>query len=118
MTANLSIPVVSAKDALALPISAIYTEPNPETKEMERFVYLKQGEGLYERRPVRLGVTDNHFAEVAEGLNAGEVVSLEEPPPTAEIKSPAGVVKKKKAKPSGRAAAATNRVNAAGLLPR
>ena len=73
MTANVSIPVSSATDALAVPLAAIFTEMG------ERFVFVLKSE-KYERRSVEVGVYDYDFAEVVAGLNAGEVVSLEQPP--------------------------------------
>lgn len=73
MTANLSIPVASSEDALAVPLAAVFTEQG------ERFVLVKDGE-KFERRPVAIGVYDYDFAEVLSGLNAGEVVALEQTP--------------------------------------
>jgi len=111
MTANLSIPVVSSKDTLAVPLAAVFTEANAETKDMERFVYVKKDE-IYERRLIQLGVSDNSFAEITDGLTSGEIVSLEEPPDGAEIKTATGKPRKKKSAKPVRAAAA------AGLVPR
>jgi hypothetical protein len=45
---------------------------------MERFVYVQQG-GSFEKRNVKIGISDFFYAEVQEGLKAGEVVSLELP---------------------------------------
>jgi hypothetical protein len=45
---------------------------------MERFVYVQQGEG-FEKRNVKVGVSDFFNAEIQEGLKEGEVVSLELP---------------------------------------
>jgi HlyD family secretion protein len=78
MTANITIPVASAENVLAVPIAAVYTERNPEEGTTERFVYVQTGDG-YERRPVTVGVSDLFFAEVQEGLKPGEVVLLEQP---------------------------------------
>lgn len=71
MTANLSIPVVSAENAVAVPLAAVFTEQG------ERFVYVKKGE-IFERRPIQIGIADYDFAEVQKGLTAGEVISLED----------------------------------------
>lgn len=71
MTANLSIPVVSAENAVAVPLAAVFTEQG------ERFVYVKKGE-TFERRPIQIGIADYDFAEVQKGLTAGEVISLED----------------------------------------
>jgi RND family efflux transporter MFP subunit len=78
MTANIKIPVASADNVMAVPLAAVFTERNPETGQYERFVYVKQGNS-FERRIVKVGVSDFFFAEIQEGLSAGEVVSLELP---------------------------------------
>jgi RND family efflux transporter MFP subunit len=73
MTAHLSIPLPSAENALAVPLAAVFTEQG------ERFVYVKRADH-FERRPVAIGVYDYDHAEVLSGLDAGDVVALEEPP--------------------------------------
>jgi HlyD family secretion protein len=78
MTANIEIPVSSAENVLAVPLAAVFTEPNPDTQQMERFVYVRNG-GAIERRPVRIGISDFFFAEVQQGLSPGDVVMLELP---------------------------------------
>ena len=78
MTANVKIPVASANNVTAVPLSAVFTEKNPDTSQMERFVYVQQGEA-FEKRIVKVGVSDYFYAEIQEGLKAGEVVSLELP---------------------------------------
>jgi hypothetical protein len=78
MTANIKIPVASASDVTAVPLSAVFTERNPETGLSERYVYVKEGLG-FERRNVSVGVSDFFFAEIQQGLKAGEEVSLELP---------------------------------------
>jgi RND family efflux transporter MFP subunit len=78
MTANVKIPVASAENVTAVPLSAVFTEKNQDNGEMERFVYVQQGES-FEKRNVKVGVTDFFFAEIQDGLNSGEVVSLELP---------------------------------------
>ncbi|MBE0542699.1 MAG: efflux RND transporter periplasmic adaptor subunit [Verrucomicrobia bacterium] len=78
MTANIKIPVASAANVMAVPLAAVFTERNPETGQYERFVYVKQGNS-FEQRIVKVGVSDFFFAEIQEGLSAGEVVSLELP---------------------------------------
>jgi HlyD family secretion protein len=77
MTANISIPVASAANVVAAPLAAVFTEYNPETKKQERFAYVKNGED-WERRLIRIGVSDYFFAEVTDGLKAGDIVSLED----------------------------------------
>lgn len=73
MTANLTIPVISADKVLAIPLGAVFNE------QEKRFVYVKKADDTFERRPVQLGVADYDFAEVLQGLRDGEVVSLVAP---------------------------------------
>jgi RND family efflux transporter MFP subunit len=70
MTANLSIPLISSINVLAIPLGAVFNEQN------DRFVWVKKDSDSFERRPVQLGVADFDFVEVTQGLQAGEVVSL------------------------------------------
>jgi hypothetical protein len=78
MTANIKIPVASADGVMAVPLAAVFTERNPETGEMERYVYVVKG-NTHERRSVQVGVSDYFFAEIQSGLWPNEVVSLELP---------------------------------------
>jgi hypothetical protein len=78
MTANIKIPVASADNVMAVPLAAVFTEKSPQTGEYERFVYVQQ-DGSMEKRNVKVGVSDYFFAEVQEGLAAGEIVALELP---------------------------------------
>jgi RND family efflux transporter MFP subunit len=75
MTALLSIPVASAEKVLAVPLAAVFTEKG------ERYVFAKRdaNDEKFERRPVLIGITDYSFAEVQDGLAAGDIVSLEQP---------------------------------------
>jgi HlyD family secretion protein len=75
MTANVKIPVASAENVTAVPLSAVFTEKNPESGQMERFVYVQQGD-TFEKRNVKVGVSDFSYAEIQEGLKAGETISL------------------------------------------
>ena len=86
MTANVKIPVASADQVTAVPLSAVFTERNPETGQMERYVYVVQDDRL-DRRNVTVGVSDYFYAEIQEGLKPGEVVSLELPKDELEKKS-------------------------------
>ena len=78
MTANVKIPVASADNVAAVPLAAVFTEKNPDTLQTERFVYVLKGDS-YEKRNVKVGISDFFFAEIQEGLAAGETVSLEMP---------------------------------------
>jgi len=86
MTANVKIPVATADNVAAVPLSAVFTEKNPDTTQVERFVYVQDGE-TYEKRNVKVGVTDFFYAEIQEGLAEGEVVSLELPKEEREKKA-------------------------------
>lgn len=81
MTANIKIPVAAADNVVAVPLAAVFTELDPDSGVNERYVFVRQGL-KYERRPVRIGISDYFFSEVQEGLAAGEVVSLIQPKPT------------------------------------
>lgn len=78
MTANVRIPVSSADNVTAVPLAAVFTEKNPDTGQMERFVYVQQGDS-FEKRNVKVGVSDYFYAEIQEGLKPGEVVTTELP---------------------------------------
>jgi multidrug efflux pump subunit AcrA (membrane-fusion protein) len=86
MTANVKIPVASAENVTAVPLAAVFTEKNPDTSEMERFVYVQQGDN-FEKRNVKVGVTDFFYAEIQDGLAEGEIVSLELPKEEREKKA-------------------------------
>jgi RND family efflux transporter MFP subunit len=73
MTAIIGVPIASAENVLAVPLSAVFSEQG------ERFVFVRDEE-KYEKRPIVIGVSDYSFAEVQKGLEPGEVVSLEQPP--------------------------------------
>lgn len=74
MSANISIPVASAEQSVAIPLAAVFTEQG------ERFVYVRKdlSSDEFEKRPVRIGIADYDYAEVLSGLKPGEVVSLED----------------------------------------
>jgi HlyD family secretion protein len=73
MTANLNIPLQSVDNAVAVPLAAIFTDQG------DRYVYVKRENGEFETRPLRIGVADYQFAEVLDGLQVGDVVSLVRP---------------------------------------
>jgi HlyD family secretion protein len=87
MTANISIPVESADNVLSVPLSAIFSELNPETGQALRHAFVKSGP-RYEHRPVRIGISDYFHVEVLSGLNSGDVVALEPPPKEAIVMKP------------------------------
>jgi RND family efflux transporter MFP subunit len=79
MTANLSIPIDLAEGVLAIPLGAVFTEKG------ERFVYVKKG-ASFERRPIKIGISDYNYAEVTQGLSDGDSVSLQQPEDATEGK--------------------------------
>ena len=86
MTASVKIPVATADNVTAVPLSAVFTEKDPDTTVAERFVYV-QRENAFEKRNVKVGVSDFFFAEIQDGLKPGETVSLELPKEELERKS-------------------------------
>ena len=76
MTANVKIPVATAAKVTSVPLAAVFTEKNPDSGQMERFVYVQHGD-MFEKRLVKVGISDYFNAEIQEGLAAGEVVSTE-----------------------------------------
>ena len=84
MTANLSIPLISSSNVLAIPLAAVFNDQG------ERFVYVKTRDDKFERQLVQLGVADFDFAEVTKGLKGGEVISLIAPPSEANAGQTAG----------------------------
>ena len=86
MTANVKIPVASAANVTAVPLSAVFTEKASDEGQMERYVYVQQGDG-FEKRTVKVGVSDYSNVEILQGLKEGEVVSLELPKDEREKKA-------------------------------
>lgn len=78
MTANITIPVASASNVVAIPLAAVFTEFNPERQQNERFVYVPTGDH-FAKRSITIGIADYFFAEVRQGLEPGEMVALEKP---------------------------------------
>lgn len=78
MTANITIPVASVSNVVAVPLAAVFTEFNPEQQQNERFVFVAEGDH-FEKRPVKLGVSDYFHAEIKHGVSQGDHVALEKP---------------------------------------
>jgi len=94
MTANVKIPVASADNVIAVPLAAVFTEKVSENGPMERFVYVQQGDA-FEKRTVKVGVSDYSSAEIQAGLKEGEIVALELPKDEREKKAKQLAVQKK-----------------------
>ena len=73
MTANMTIPLQSAANAVAIPLAAVFSEEN------DRYTFVRNQNGEFEIRPIRIGVADFEYAEVLDGLQNGDVVSLVRP---------------------------------------
>jgi RND family efflux transporter MFP subunit len=73
MTANMVIPLQSAENAVAIPLAAVFSEEN------DRYTFVQNANGDFEVRPIRIGVADFQYAEVLDGLQSGDVVSLVRP---------------------------------------
>jgi len=73
MTANMTIPLQSADNAVAIPLAAVFSEEN------DRYTFVRNQNGDWEIRPIRIGVADFQYAEVLAGLQNGDVVSLVRP---------------------------------------
>jgi HlyD family secretion protein len=112
MTANVKIPVASADNVTAVPLAAVFTEKAAENGQMERFVYVQQGEA-FEKRNVKVGVSDYFYAEIQEGLKEGEIVSLELPKEERDKKVKQSAIQKKSGGDAG-VAAAKNSAPASG----
>jgi HlyD family secretion protein len=85
MTANVKIPIASADNVTAVPLAAVFTEKN-DSGVVERFVYIQQDDN-FEKRIVKVGVSDYFYAEIQDGLKEGEIVSLELPKEEREKKA-------------------------------
>jgi RND family efflux transporter MFP subunit len=74
MTANMTIPVLSAENVLTIPLAAVFTEDG------SRYAYIKQSENQFIMMPIDVGVSDYQYAQVLKGVDNGQVVSLVRPP--------------------------------------
>jgi HlyD family secretion protein len=73
MTARVEILSGGAEDALTVPLNAVFEQ------EGRTCCYVVAGSG-YELREVSLGVQNEDYAEVTDGLTEGETICLMEPP--------------------------------------
>ena len=111
MTANVKIPVASAENVAAVPLAAVFTEKNPDTGQMERFVYVQQGD-TFEKRNVKVGISDYTCAEIQTGLKQGETVSLELPKEERDKKARQLLTQRKGDEPAAPAAKAAGPTSA------
>jgi HlyD family secretion protein len=69
MTAEVEILVTHRKNVLTLPVAAL-------VEQRSKFVCWVQAHGQVERRPLKLGPTNNKFVEIEDGVAEGEIVVL------------------------------------------
>lgn len=74
MSSNVTITVDRAEGAVAVLVSGIFNEDG------HKIVFLKKGADRYEKVPVTVGINNIDYAEVREGLKAGDIVALTRPP--------------------------------------
>ncbi len=74
MTVLMDIPVAQVANAVAVPISAVFTDPSGDAT----IVYVLKGDQAQERK-VEVGVSDLQFAEIKSGLAVGERILLIRP---------------------------------------
>ena len=95
MTANITAILKEVKDALAVPLSAVFCDNYELAPSNQKYyVYVekpaaavengKQPEQEFEKRDVTIGVTDTSGAEVTSGLKEGEKVATKRPPSMSE----------------------------------
>ncbi|MBR5623042.1 MAG: efflux RND transporter periplasmic adaptor subunit [Opitutales bacterium] len=72
-SANLSILVAGVTDAVSVPASAIFIEDGV------RYVFVKKGEGQFERRKVEIGIGNLNFIQVVQGLQLGDEIATVRP---------------------------------------
>ena len=78
MMARVDIVVAEVPDVLLVPVEAVFVEPGKN----ETYCYVKTASGP-ERRPVKLGQSNNTYVVVAEGLKTGDLIYQYDP--TAKI---------------------------------
>jgi RND family efflux transporter MFP subunit len=69
MLARLNLIVSEPAPTLAVPLDAIWRDGSGT------YLFVKRPGGVFERRPVRTGRSDDRFIEINNGLDAGEVVA-------------------------------------------
>jgi membrane fusion protein, heavy metal efflux system len=71
MLAELSLVLSESAPVLALPRAAILREG------MHTCVFVRGNDGIFERRPIDTGRTDDSFVEITQGLKQGETVAVQ-----------------------------------------
>jgi RND family efflux transporter MFP subunit len=75
ISANVTVTVDSVKGQVAVPVSAVFIDG------ADRLVYVRNAEGEWDARKVKLGLSDAGWSQIKEGVAAGDVVSLVRPAP-------------------------------------
>ncbi len=95
-SANLSILVAGVKNAVSVPASAVFIEDG------QRYVFLKKGEGQFERRKVEIGIGNLNFIQIVRGLDAEDVIATVRPSQSEIISDGNEVSPKRKGPPPGK----------------
>ncbi len=73
ISANISVLIIKEKQCMAVPVSAIFIEGT------ESIAYVKDAAGAWQRRVIKVGLSDSGWSQVKSGLKASETVSLVRP---------------------------------------
>lgn len=73
ISANVTVTVDSVKGCVAVPVSAVFVD------SADRIVYVRNTEGEWEPRKVKVGLSDAGWSQIKEGVAVGDVVSLVRP---------------------------------------
>ena len=71
MTAQVFIQIAEAKNVLRVPVAAL-----GQALDTERYTITTVEDGQTRTRTIRIGINDRQYAEVLEGLQAGDRVVL------------------------------------------
>ncbi len=73
ISANISMVIARAEQALSVPISAVFIEGR------ERFMFVRDAAGKFSRKAVGTGINNDGYIEITEGVSEGDEVSLVRP---------------------------------------
>lgn len=73
MTTRVTIHAQTAPDVLTVPLHAVFEEYK------QAYCYVVGSNKAYEKRPIKLGIHNEHWAEIKEGLQEGDCVCLVNP---------------------------------------
>lgn len=77
MTADVVVPISKAENVLAVPLTAVFTEPD-STKVV--FLEATGPDAVPEKRPVEVGISNIQYVEIKSGLQENDTVLLTRPP--------------------------------------